>query len=139
MNFRSRKLLLASAAALALALAGCGVPEELRLLAQDTDAQIAVRSQEVDAARQAFAAFQSSEESVGFRAAIEREGWSERLSEAEGTVAQARKMFDERVQPVMEADDADRSEGAYQGGIPPVVVSHRVRRPAPRGSPARRA
>lgn len=110
-----------------LTLAGCGLPQQMIQLAEETDGQITQRTRELETSRQELLAFQESEESVGYRGDIEREQWLGQLSTAEAVVSQARKLYDERVKPVIEADDSSRENDAYQAllEIPKLLDSAR--------------
>jgi hypothetical protein len=114
MKLSVRESLRRAASIALLALAGCGLSEDLVQLAQNTERQITQREREIESSRQELEAFQASESSVGYRGAIEREEWLTRLTNAQAVVSQARSIYDQRVKPVVEDNDASRADDVSQ-------------------------
>ena len=127
MKLRTREGLRCAAFIACLALAGCGLSDDLVQLAQNTDRQITQREREIQSSRQELEAFQASESSAGYRVAIEREEWLTRLTSAQAVVNQARSIYDQRVKPVIEANDRSRAGDANQAlmDIPKLLGSVR--------------
>lgn len=109
-----RTLAFTLSAGMALVLAGCGISQGTRNFAEQTERQIERRAQEIESARQELTAFLESPESEGLREAAEREQWVGRLDVAAQKVETSRKTYDEKVRPILEADDSSREYELYE-------------------------
>ncbi|MBI1355451.1 MAG: hypothetical protein GC160_13985 [Acidobacteria bacterium] len=113
------------AALAALALAGCGLSEDTRAAAERTKSQIEQRAKEIEVSRQALEAFKTSDASVGFRNAIEREQWDSHFALADEKIREARESFEQNVQPILDSNDSSLEYGllANLETIAPILKS----------------
>ena len=113
--------------ALVATLAGCGISQGTRNFAEEVNGQIQRREQEIEQTRKELADFLASPESEGFRQAAEREQWAQRIEIAAGKVSAARSTYDQKVKPILDADDSGREYEVYEplDQIGPILESTR--------------
>lgn len=96
--------------ALAIVLAGCGIPTEDRKRAEALDGDIKAARTEVSTKQGGYAKFTSTPEYASYKMYAEREKWPENFPAALGKIGEAEKVINDEVKPILKKDEPADTE-----------------------------